>query len=374
MTVWVVRATAPGLASFADHNHLALNCLVSSDLTGLDSTAIAALGPSRAHSRELSHLPRVTIGDLVVATDSASRNVLVGRVTGNYAYRPDLDVTHPHTRPVTWGPQVRRTALTAAGLLLPGIHVKALGELPVAAAIGQLLEQAADGRLEPAHPAPTTPAQVVPADAPSIGWLELVGRRLGHPASWADEQIAAEELEECRHTIRPCGQHTRHRYWLSVPVRRPSPDGPNVLVVGANPTCPDEPTPGNTTVNRVVAFADLLSAASIGMVNVASRRTQTFADLRTHPVDDRWGPRQEPMLRRAMGQADVIVVAWGNDAASWFPDEAERVSALLLDAQTAGAVVVDPFGRQRHPRRWPTTALDATGQPHLLSSMRPWSR
>lgn len=380
MTAWVVRATAPGLDSFASSGALALNCLVRTDLTGLSGADIARLGTSRAHSRELSNLSRLAEGDLVVATDSATRDVLVGRICGEYAHRPDLDPDHPHTRPVAWGPRVSRQAITSGGLRMPGIHVKALGQLEVDDASQQLLERAALGQLtapsrpsRPARAASTVPAALVD-EAAANALLAAVPRRHGSPVSWVDEQLSLEEQEQCRHTVRPCGWHTRHRYWLPLPLVRARADGPNVLVVGANPTCPDEPAPDNTTVNRVVAFGEFVRAASLAIANVASRRTPTFADLRSVPADERWGQRQELMLRAAMQQADLIVVAWGSDAAPWFPLEVERVSALLAEAQAAGAIVVDAFGRQRHPSRWPTVARDAAGSRQLLGVVCRWSR
>jgi hypothetical protein len=369
MRTWVVRATAPGLDSFARRGGLALNCLVRDDLSGLDGSAIAALGTSRAHSRELSRLPELSRGDLVVATDSAKRDVLVGRICGEYGFRPDLDATHPHTLPVAWGPRIRRTAMTTAGMNLPGIHVKALGEVYPDVASRLLLERAADATVDPVRMPPARPETTVQVSS----GLGTVGQRRGAPVSWVDEELGQEPREACQHSVRPCGRHTRHRYWLPLPLPVPHSSGPNVLVIGANPTCPDEPAPGNTTVNRVVAFAGLVGAASVGIVNIASRRTQRLADLRSVPSEERWGERQEAMLRAAMEQADLIVVAWGSKPARWFPRELALVTEMLVEAQRSDAVVVDPFGRQLHPQIWPTKARTASGESELLAGLRPWS-
>ena len=79
------------------------------DLHGLELDAVAALvrkpGTNDADTEAaqlLAFRDDVTVGDLVVAPDAASGDVLVGAVTGDYTYDLAGSDYYPHRRPVTW--------------------------------------------------------------------------------------------------------------------------------------------------------------------------------------------------------------------------------------------------------------------------------
>ncbi len=55
----------------------------------------------------------LALNDRVVTYDPPSREYLLGTITGEYAYRPDLIPDYPHTRKVTWGGRVSRDLLSA---------------------------------------------------------------------------------------------------------------------------------------------------------------------------------------------------------------------------------------------------------------------
>lgn len=54
----------------------------------------------------------VNAGELVVTYDPESRNYLVGEVTGDYEYQPDLVGDYPHVRKVNWFGKVSRDQLS----------------------------------------------------------------------------------------------------------------------------------------------------------------------------------------------------------------------------------------------------------------------
>lgn len=58
----------------------------------------------------------IALDQFVLTYDPMEKAYLLGRVTGPYAYRPDLIVDLPHTRPVRWIRRVQRDALTRATL------------------------------------------------------------------------------------------------------------------------------------------------------------------------------------------------------------------------------------------------------------------
>ena len=54
-------------------------------------------------------------GDYVLTYIKASRELLIGRISGSYAYRPGmLDEGYDHTRPVTWEDRISRDAFSTA--------------------------------------------------------------------------------------------------------------------------------------------------------------------------------------------------------------------------------------------------------------------
>lgn len=345
---------------------LALNCHVRRDVSGLSYEQVVAAGPKPRLARELAHVLDVRVGDVVLATDSRRPDhVLVGSVTGTYRYRPDLDDEHPHVCEMDWQGVRRRADLLAVGVAFPGITVAAIAPL----------ELPAEALVQPAAPPPRPVARRVSPAPSSSGRtcgeaaLARVQRRLGRPASWRDPE--PEPVVPCDHPRGRCSAHTVHRYWLEVRLPDSDPHGPNVVVVGANPTCPDEAAADNTTFARVRALGEELRAASMAMVNLATRRTSDLKLLRRLPATERVGPRQEPMLREAFARADLVVLASGAEADRLLPAERATVDRLLREEVARGLVVVEPVLRSRHPMTWPIRRI-AGGPSVLLQSLCWW--
>jgi hypothetical protein len=94
------------------------------DLTGADfEHTVALIGAAAAttavepdvHARQLfSFRDDMGVGDLVVAPDAQSGDVLVGAIDGDYAYDPTASDYYPHRRRVTWHGRVRGADIPAA--------------------------------------------------------------------------------------------------------------------------------------------------------------------------------------------------------------------------------------------------------------------
>lgn len=379
---WVVRATEVGFDFFTTHRLLALNCLVRRDVRGLAREQVVRAGPSARLGAQLARLLDVAPGDLLLATDSARReDVLIGTAAGTYRYDPELDPEHPHVVDVEWLGRRPRAAVVAAGVVIPGIAVTAIGPLHLPAETRAELASAPlrDPHVAPRVARPRAAGRHAPAPAPAppsegrecgADVLASLPRRSSGPVSWRDP--VPEPPVPCDHPSSRCRQHTQHRYWLEVELRQPDPRGPNVLVVGANPTCPDRPALNNTTYDRVRRLGDELGAASLGMVNLATRRTAGVAGLRQVPAEERVGPRQPEVLREALARADLVVLATGSEITALLPDQVSALSALLREEVARGLVVVEPVGLPTtHPMRWPT-ARRADGHSTLWHSLCRW--
>jgi hypothetical protein len=92
------------------------------DLDGMELDAVATLVRKTGGDRDeaaaeaeqlLSFRDLVSVGDLVIAPDAFSGDVLVGSVTGEYAYGPPGDY-YPHRRSVEWVGRVRSAEVPAA--------------------------------------------------------------------------------------------------------------------------------------------------------------------------------------------------------------------------------------------------------------------
>jgi restriction system protein len=91
------------------------------DLNAVDLDALTVM-VRKANAREpeldaeqlLAFRDDVAVGDLLIAPDAVSGDVLVGAVTGEYAYQPDLAAYYPHRRAATWYGRVRRADIPSA--------------------------------------------------------------------------------------------------------------------------------------------------------------------------------------------------------------------------------------------------------------------
>jgi hypothetical protein len=364
--IWLVRATDVGFDVFREHGIVALNCKVRRDITTLTPEQIEESGSSRRHARELARVQHLDPGHLVIATHGRRRDVLIGTVTEEYVFRDDLIPEHPHTFEVAWGKQIPRLALDEAGMPWPPRAVVAITDVDLPPAALDVVKRAAAGeefgtprrsRLGRTPPDTRTSAvrrQAVGISGPKL--LARVRRRTGGPVSWVDPAFADEERTvPC--PVDRCHDHTRHRYWLPIELHAPRPDGPNLLVVGVNPTCPDVDHPRNQTYRQVRRLAAGIGAASCGMVNLATRRTGNVSELMS-VGGELVGPRHAVMLKKAFEQADLAVLAHGRiegSRRSALEPLRERLMSLVDAERTRGLVVAQVGEFPSHPWPWSTT-------------------
>jgi restriction system protein len=186
------------------------------DLTGLDFDTVTALTrraagagePARDAAQLLAFRDEVAVGDLVVAPDAVSGDVLVGSVTGDYTYDTGLSEYYPHRRTATWQGRVRSADIPA--VLEPDTR----GNVTLRAADGSADEwRALAQAAAPVQPrarrtrqarAPrattTTPKQPVAKKASAKAKTPAPDRRCpGCGYSWPASQFAGGDLcVECR--------------------------------------------------------------------------------------------------------------------------------------------------------------------------------
>jgi hypothetical protein len=134
-----------------------------------------------------------------------------------------------------------------------------------------------------------------------------------------------------------------------------------VLIVGVNPTCPDVPHRRNTTFQQARRLARGVGAASCALVNLATRRTANQDELLMHPEGDIVGPRQDRMLRRALAQADLVVLAYGRlpgPVGELLRPHRDRLMHLVDEERKRGLTVAQITDFARHPRSWTAVGGD----------------
>ena len=156
-----------------------------------------------------------------------------------------------------------------------------------------------------------------------------------------------------------CG---RYRYWL-----RRSWDStlPQCAFVGLNPSTADATT-DDPTLRRCIDFAQQWGCGSLLMVNLFSLRATDPRELlgEYDPV----GPRTNLWLRRANGESQLIIAAWGNGGA--LQNRHTTVAKILGDMRCLG---VTAKGMPKHPLYCPknTPLLPFTLSPQAVGLPKP---
>lgn len=229
----------------------------------------------------------------------------------------------PHRRTVVWGRATSRDALKERGVHLPGNRVSATDTVIVDMAVRAWLIALAD---DDAEEFPYPPARAVGAGpcaaTPTTSWpVPDVSRAPRRP----------ELLED---PTEFCAGYSRHRYLMPVTITSRT-GGPNVLVVAANPSCPDD---------GATKFEQRVAAMAQALPNLITRRTGGVPDLAR--LDEALvGPRRHDVVEGALARADIIVLAHGRPPSGPRSKQAHlrerewlyaRVSQLQRDAEVGG--------------------------------------
>ena len=126
MNIWVIRAGHGGY--YADdcreHGVVALGWAEMGDLSDLRTRDDILRGLKEAHpnakrgrliawaSQLFKLVHEVQIGDIILTPVSATRQIHMGKVAGEYRYLPDVIEDKPQTRPVEWSRTISRDDLS----------------------------------------------------------------------------------------------------------------------------------------------------------------------------------------------------------------------------------------------------------------------
>ena len=156
----------------------------------------------------------------------------------------------------------------------------------------------------------------------------------------------------------PCGQY---RYVLTRQWAFGSPDcsTPAVAFIGLNPSTADA-LKDDPTIRRCIGFAKAWGFGKLVMLNL-------FAFRATKPGDmvsalDPIGPENDHFLMAEMGQADMVVAAWGAHGGHLQRDCRVRVMAEERDIQLH-YLRLTKEGHPGHPLYLPSTLTPTPWQP-----------
>ena len=116
---------------------------------------------------------------------------------------------------------------------------------------------------------------------------------------------------------------------------------PTVLFIGLNPSTADHRV-DDRTIRRCIQFARSWRFGQLAMANLFALRTSSPHVLRG--ARDPVGPRNDRWIRRLLGEAAEVVVAWGDHGAYLARDRV--VLTMLVRPRCLG---LSKLGRPRHP-------------------------
>jgi hypothetical protein len=117
--------------------------------------------------------------------------------------------------------------------------------------------------------------------------------------------------------------------------------GGTVVIVGLNPSTADARI-DDPTVRRCIGFAASWGFGRLVLINLFAFRATDPARL--HCVDDPIGPMNNRCIRRQVGEADLVLVAWGNRG-----NIRDRDKAVLAWLPNPHCIGVTGQGFPRHP-------------------------
>ena len=141
---------------------------------------------------------------------------------------------------------------------------------------------------------------------------------------------------------------------------------PTVLFIGLNPSAADHRV-DDPTLRRCIRFAMAWGFGQVTVANLFAFRTPSPRALRH--ARDPIGPRNDAWLLRLIGDAEEVVVAWGNHGSYLARDRAAL--AMLERPKCLG---VSRRGSPKHPLYLRATTklrdLDAPNENHLVTERK----
>jgi len=126
--------------------------------------------------------------------------------------------------------------------------------------------------------------------------------------------------------ISPCGKYRYNlwRSWFSANVIEP--EAGTVLFVMLNPSTADA-SEDDATIRKCIGFAKKWGQGGITVVNVFGLRATDPAEL--FKADDPVGPDNDRAIREAAKSHELVVAAWGTNAAKVSRARVQRVRNML---------------------------------------------
>lgn len=334
---WMVKTTDPKLEACRTAGVVAVNFHVGFDPSLLSDDELRSTLKGSRSARYTNQLLRfvhkIAIGDRVVTKEGD--RWFAGSVASGYRYDPRVIDGHPHVRSVRW----QNTPLgPAEAMAIENARRSRYATV-------ELLEGSV--LLDAGRPSGDPVAELSEFPAPSrhLGQIRTAGR-----PRWPAFDDGPRE--SCQRSLRLCrpATHTRYRHTATL-LDDPSKAGPAILVIGLNPSCPDDPD--QPTFRPARQVGQVLGARWVGMINLLARRAP---DLSQVAGDDLVGQSRE-VLEAMLNQVDFTIAAWGLAPASDTHSETTAVVEVerlwtLETLRRAGVPVLGIHGQSRHPSRW----------------------
>lgn len=133
----------------------------------------------------------------------------------------------------------------------------------------------------------------------------------------------------------------RYRYLLG----RHISDAPRrLLFIMLNPSSADA-NKSDSTITRCINFARNWGYGTMEVVNLFAFRTPYVKALRQ--ADDPIGAYNDAWIRRALHEADEVVLAWGNHGA--YKNRSQAVRRMAIDANQPYHLGLNKTGEPKHP-------------------------
>lgn len=141
-------------------------------------------------------------------------------------------------------------------------------------------------------------------------------------------------------SLSSCGTY-RYHLW-----REWDAGQPRMLLIMLNPSTADHERDDHT-ITKSIAMARHLGCGRLDVGNLAGFRSAHPADLKS--ISDPVGPHNDKHLRRMLREADLVVCAWGANAAL-LPGRPEAVGRMIRKAgQSPFALRLTSEGYPSHP-------------------------
>lgn len=340
--VWMVKTTDPGFDICRCGSVVAVNFHVRENVAGVPEADLVARLRGTASARFARQLSRfindMESGDTIVT--KVGKRWAAGEVVGDYRYDPGVVNDHPHLRPVRWSSDLLDDQTAEAIEAARRSRYATVERLHLGQANAVFQSSVAARSPQPALHASVTTEAVRISSKPGV--------RPRWPAVDDGPPVP------CQRTSRSCGApHTMYRHTATLLDEEVA--GAVLLVVGLNPSCPDDLNQPTFQPIRRVGLA--LGARWVGIVNLLALRAPDLATLSPSTTPAQLLGDTSRVLAAMLPQVDAVIAGWGLKPGAGASDIVEAIARAaaretLARCEHAGVPVYGMGGQPRHPSRW----------------------